>query len=245
MALERLLAHRRVLAIGLWAATAVVALLWIPLTVRQVATWRDDESLWSREIRVHPAFEIGWYSRGVSRLVAGKAADALVDLREARRLGLVSAELSERMADAFAETGAIDSALAGYDAALALEPARTSVQRARAITLLRVGQPDAALRDLDAALAHASPDSAALLGPRGLALERLGRCPEAIAALDRALAADPGDVIALYHRALCRLQLGDAAGAALDLRLALRVDPSFQPARERLTQLEHVRGGRP
>jgi len=245
MGLERLLARRRVLGIALWAATALIAAMWLPLALRQVATWRDDEALWSQEIAVHPAFDIGYLSRGVARLDAGHSAEALDDFRAARRLGLVSAELSERSADAYAQTGAVDSAVTRYDDAIALEPLRTSAYRGRALAHLRAGQPDLTLRDLDAALAHAPADSAALLGPRGLALERLGRHAEAIGTFDRALAADPTDVIALYHRALCRLQLGDAAGAAGDLHLALRVDPGFEPARDRLAELEHLRGGRP
>ncbi len=58
----------------------------------------------------------------------------------------------------------------------------------------------------------------------GVLLCRLGRCAEALAPLDRALALVPGHAGARHHRAYALLQTGDAAGAAREWEsLAVRM----------------------
>jgi len=80
-----------------------------------------------------------------------------------------------------------------------------------------------ALADCDAALAR-SPDDAAILDSRGLALLRLGRDEEAIAAYDKALAKRGTAPTSLYGRAVAEARRGALDKARADLAAALAFD---------------------
>jgi predicted TPR repeat methyltransferase len=131
---------------------------------------------------------------------------ALLQAKALYEAGLAAAEL-ERWAEAVSR----------FDDALALAPGRPSVLAARGSVRQRVGDNEAALHDLDAALAA----DAALFHAwchRGLALAELGALDSALASFERALALDPQHAgAALEHAALlARLGRHDTALTALD-----------------------------
>jgi tetratricopeptide (TPR) repeat protein len=95
---------------------------------------------------------------------------------------------------------------------LALEPGSDRYRNLLARVQLDLGQVDSAL--VNAGLAAASaPGAAEPQTTHAVALIRLGRAAEALSACERALAAEPDDVLALYYRAQCRAMLGDTAQA--------------------------------
>jgi tetratricopeptide (TPR) repeat protein len=74
----------------------------------------------------------------------------------------------------------------------------------------------------ETAFARASeinPDRADSSLQRGIALQKLGKCEEAVAACRRALERDAGLTSAHYYLSICYSELGDAAAAAEHLRL--------------------------
>jgi len=81
-----------------------------------------------------------------------------------------------------------------------------------------------ALAECDAALVL-SPNSPAILDSRGLALLRLDRVDDAIAAYDRALALYSTGASSLYGRAVAEARKGDQAKADRDLAAALKANP--------------------
>jgi tetratricopeptide (TPR) repeat protein len=92
------------------------------------------------------------------------------------------------------------------------------------------GQLDSALASARAveALAPRNPETLVTLAQ---ALMQVGRWNDALAACERALAADSTAALAWYYRAQCRTQLGDTTGARADAaRLeAWRPDAAFGP----------------
>ena len=94
-----------------------------------------------------------------------------------------------------------------FEASLALMPGRVSTLSNLGATLLKLGQPGAALQKLDEALAY---DAAALdaLLHRGAALADLGRHDEALTCIEAALRLQPESVAAAYQRCLMLKQLG-------------------------------------
>jgi tetratricopeptide (TPR) repeat protein len=80
-----------------------------------------------------------------------------------------------------------------------------------------------ALAECNAALVL-SPDSSAILDSRGLALLRLDRLDDAIAAYDRALAIHATGASSLYGRAVAEARKGDQARADRDLAAALKAN---------------------
>lgn len=86
-------------------------------------------------------------------------------------------------------------------------------------------------------LVEREPGDAGLLTGWASALAGLGRTGEALAAFDRALAADPLFVPAYHNRGLFHQQQGRRAEAVADYRRALRYAASYQPSREALERL--------
>ncbi|PHP66955.1 hypothetical protein CSC94_10370 [Zhengella mangrovi] len=74
-------------------------------------------------------------------------------------------------------------------------------------------------------LEKAVPDHAGIAYNKGLVLRRLGRHADAIRAFSHALDLDAGHAKALFERASCLLDLGDAAGAVQGFLAYLKMEP--------------------
>ncbi len=115
----------------------------------------------------------------------------------------------------------------------------------RALVLARDGRLEAALADVEAALA-ALPDDPTLHGTRGNLLLRLGRPAEALAAHDRAVALAPEDPVAYYNRAFSHRAVGAPERAEEDLAAARELSAATPPDRLTVprTPVEDVGRGR-
>lgn len=88
-----------------------------------------------------------------------------------------------------------------------------------------LGQPEAAMRDLDASVKR-KPNDADLLANRGAILNIQERLGPALRDLEAALALDPRNVLALGNRAIVHDKHGEFGLARRDVDLALDIDPS-------------------
>lgn len=98
--------------------------------------------------------------------------------------------------------------------AIALAPERASYWEKRGGYRAALGQLAVSESDFDRAIALA--DRPYLRYSRGLVRCRAGRCADAIADLDLAIAAQPENAQFYRARALARAQAGDASGALVD-----------------------------
>jgi Tfp pilus assembly protein PilF len=230
MGMDRIAARRRWLRVVLWGASAVFALLLFVQTTRQVTTWRDGETLWTRVVQVHPRSGQGYASRGNARLGAGRMTEAVVDLRTALRLGNRSAQLFDGLGSVEGMLGHPDSALVMFDRAIAADAGQGSSYFNRALVKLQLGRLGEVIQDLDRALELVPTMAPRILALRGFTFTQLGEFRAGAAAFDRAIAAGARDADTFSNRGFCRLRLGDRAGAAEDFRQALRLDPGHVPA---------------
>lgn len=102
--------------------------------------------------------------------------------------------------------------------------------------LLDRGLAEDALGIIDRGL-RIAPESADLHFVRGNALVGLDRLPEAAAAYEKALAANPRHAQARFNRAVVHKLTGDLSRARAEAEAALRDDPRFDMARDFLKQL--------
>ncbi len=98
---------------------------------------------------------------------------------------------------------------------LALDPGSVKSRSLLARVQMELGQADSALANA-ALAAKSAPRDPELHVTHAVALLHLGQASEALAACERALAADSTDVLALYYRGQCRAALGDTALATSD-----------------------------
>lgn len=93
----------------------------------------------------------------------------------------------------------------------------------RGVVLVKMGEHEKGMKDLDRAVSLA-PASRNALYNRSLALKTMGRYREALADLDKAIAIHP-DADLFLNRGNVRKRLGDPVGAAEDYRNALALEP--------------------
>ncbi len=121
-------------------------------------------------------------------------------------------------------------ALEAYDRILALiethagDPGHPVVRRNRALALLRLGQPEAALDDVEMALARSPRDLLALMIAGSAQLET-GEDEAAVAAFDAALALAPDEIGALAGRSAALAGLGRHDAALADALDAVSIAP--------------------
>ena len=238
MGLAKLTERRRTPGIALWCASAVFALALVGRTSAQAETWRDDGTLWTRAIEVHPQSDQAYVYRGGYFLREGKLPAARRDYETAERLGNHTAALYTGLGSVYGSLGQADSARVMFDRALELGPGTGRLYYDRGIALAMLGRRDEALRDLDRALALSPGLAITVLGTRGTLRAQMGDYRGAVADLDRVIAAGSAAPAALHARAISRLQTGDSLGAREDLRETLRGDPANAPATTLLRVLD-------
>ncbi|KAA0585186.1 tetratricopeptide repeat protein (plasmid) [Azospirillum oryzae] len=149
-------------------------------------------------------------------------------------------------------TLALDLHLAGrfgeaqelYTRILDAEPEQPDALHYLGVLAGQVGRGEFGLTLIDKALAL-RPEAADIHANRANLLRGLDRLGEAEAGYRRALALRPDFAEAWTDRAFARHSRGDAAAvdaAAELLERALRIEPTLEPAREKLTDLLHARG---
>src|SRR5271165_55919 len=118
-------------------------------------------------------------------------------------------------------------ALASYDRAAQLVPNQAKVWKERGGALRLLDRLTDSLASYERALA-VDPDYYEAHVGRGTALHDLRRLPEALASFDRALAIKPDDATTHLDRAMCRLLIGDLAGAWPDFEWRHDYEPDVR-----------------
>lgn len=122
------------------------------------------------------------------------------------------------------EAGRLTEAQALFQASLALLPDRASTLTNLGATQIQLGKPEAALNNLDRAVALEPGDVDAWCH-RGVALGHLARHDEALTCFDKALASDAGHTVACYHRAITLNLLHRHAQALHGFDTLVRLQP--------------------
>ena len=161
------------------------------------------------------------FSLGRACQLLGRHEEAEHLMRQARALAKSSPEFAEGLANLLQARGRYEDALALYREAVALEPRRTSAKSNLGVLLMKLGHTEAAyplLREV----ADRRPDPTVLTN-LALAERANGRYEAAIALLDRALAAAPGNLDAIAGKAqvLERMGRAEAACALLEPLIAV------------------------
>ncbi|MDW8444359.1 MAG: tetratricopeptide repeat protein [Acetobacteraceae bacterium] len=165
------------------------------------------------------------WRHGVALARAGRAAEALAALEQAAELDPSSPQPDLTRGRLLADLGRPAEALAAFTRALARRPDHTETRLARASLALGQGRFADAVADFDRA-ARERPDLAEPWVGLGMALERTGNIPGAVAAYRNALARAPSDPVALNNLAwLLALGAGDAAEALALARRAADLLP--------------------
>ncbi len=149
------------------------------------------------------------------------------------------------LGDLFFKLGRFKTALRYYSALYHARPASRRVFLRYVETMIRAGDPAQAHRMLQQSWLNRHPHDEQALALDGFAWYRQGRFPTAAATLERALAMNPRDPLALYYHAAAEVRRApaDPTRAIRDLQTLLALVPQDVRARVLLAQLD-VRTGR-
>ena len=138
--------------------------------------------------------------------------------REARSIALMNRGIT------YHDTERYDSAIADFNAVLALDPDYAPAFNRRAMAFRYKPDPDRALPDFDRAIAM-EPNNASYAFNRGNIHLDLGQYDRAIADYDRAIGINPKFAIAYNQRAVAYRRKGDYVRAIADYTASLPLNP--------------------
>ena len=161
---------------------------------------------------------------------------AAAHYRRARDLAPQDARAAAAHAFALATAGERRSAIAAFDAALALRPAWADVHFDRGFLLQAAGEHAAALGAFDAALALDADHDRALYG-KALSLIALGRPDEAVAPLERNTRLQPLSPYGWYQLGRLQHDRGKADKTRAIIARLATFDPAVAAQLERETGL--------
>jgi tetratricopeptide (TPR) repeat protein len=189
-----------------------------------------------RALKARPDLAEAWEQKASTLNFLGRYAE--VEEAAERALALDPALPFTRLirAEARAQRGQFDGAMADYDALVAEFPDLAVIRYQRGYARLLQGEYGQARPDFEQVLAL-DPAFAAAHSGRGLARLRQGNPTGALDDVEEALRLDPDDPEAHYNRALVSLALDRQQQAIDDLRCARDLCMRLRPQRAHLEQL--------
>lgn len=218
------------------AVAAVGALL--VLTVRQSATFRDEETLYRATLATSPESWLAHYNLAVVLEAQGRRDEAVVHLEEAVRLKPDHAKAHTNLAIALLDAGRPEEAREHAERAVRSAPDLPEALVNLGVVLSRTGRPAEAVAPLERAVAlrPASPEALHNLGlalaSLGDALTGAGRDVEAASAFEKALGLRPEDASLHARLAFALVRSGRLDEATAHYEESLRLEPSGPAAAE-------------
>jgi tetratricopeptide (TPR) repeat protein len=229
-------------------AIVCYVILLIFLTRQQVKIWENSESLWTRVIELYPHLERPWRGRGKyyakqsartkNTLVKKQYEEkALLDFREAIKLGTKQADVFEGAGCIYGSNGDHNNALGYFNKAIELKPDKGSVYFNRGLTLSMLNKNQEAIKDYNLALIYAPQKAVEIITNRSNLFLITGRYKEAIADFDYLISVDSKNFLFYYNRAFAKQQTNDVPGAVIDYLKALQLQPDDQMSKLQLQKL--------
>jgi Tfp pilus assembly protein PilF len=197
-------------------------------TVKQIGIWKDGITLWSRAIEIDPIkVDKAYYNRGLIYKNTGRFQEALKDLTQAIRIGIMKfAPGLHRSygcrAAVYTELGYMEEALKDYTQAINLSPTSISYfyYNNRGIVYAKFGRFEEALKDYEHAI-YINPDFPALYYNRGNAYAKLERLEDALRDYTQAINISPiPNSDYYYNRGIVYKKLGHHEEAKKDFMQA-------------------------
>ena len=121
------------------------------LTVQQVRTWKDSETLWTHAAAVEPSF-MAFDNLGSVRMDQSNISGAIENFRLALEMNPNSAKAHNNLGGAYLNLGDWDPAIREFQIALSVNPALASSETGWGFALMKQGRLDEAIAHFERAL---------------------------------------------------------------------------------------------
>jgi tetratricopeptide (TPR) repeat protein len=184
-------------------------------------------------VAAHPGSAAPHNNLGLALWNKGELDAAVVELREAVRLGPNLTRAHSNLGLALRDKGELDAAVAELRVAVRLDPESVLAHNNLGLVLADRGETDAALAEYRMAI-RLDPKYAHAHNNLGSVLHQQGDHDGAIAAYREAIRVDPKYAIAHYNLGNVLDEKGDRDGAIAAYREAIRINPGHAPTRANL-----------
>jgi uncharacterized protein (TIGR02466 family) len=179
--------------------------------------------LFARALDIAPAMLSALINRAAALRTLGRLEESLSDATRASAIAPHSVEARAQIAASLRALGRFGEAEAAYRESLRLDPRRVDVHRDLINMLFESGEGVRAFDAIDAAIAAGGPTS--LMTTKAEAALMTGDVATALAAADRAIAADPGNAAAYGMRARAMRASGEFRAARDAARRSVALAP--------------------
>jgi tetratricopeptide (TPR) repeat protein len=213
------------------------------LTVRQIAVWRESDSLWTRVLEVDPTSSIAHSSMASLLFSRNMIREATAHSLRAVELDPNDAQAHDALGTALARQGRFAEAAQEFQLALVVAPSSDEVENNWGIVTIQQGDIAGAIAHYQRAVAI-NPDNADAQVNWGNALVRMDSLDGAMAHYRAALTIRPDHADAHHNWGVALARAGRYGEAVEQFRQALALNPNHVEARaylERALQLQ--RGG--
>jgi tetratricopeptide (TPR) repeat protein len=221
------------------AALGLLALTWF-----QVATWRDDTTLYRHAIAVVPGNYIAYYNLASALEAQGQTDEAITQLREAVHARPYYVPARAELGQLLASQGHTAQALQELQAAVRLRPDDPDAHYRLGSVLGSLGRAnDAAVQFAETVrLQPNNPDAHYNLA---LALAQQDRLPDAAREFAATIGLRPNDADAHYNLGISLARLGQLDASIEQFNETLRIRPDYSPARQALAQAASMKRSHP
>jgi Tfp pilus assembly protein PilF len=172
--------------------SALILLILVPLSYRQVSYWRNSETLWNHSLAVTEGNYIAHNNLGNYVMHRGRLDEAIPHFQKALEILPSYAEANNNLGYALANKEKWQEAIGYYEKALRTKPDYVKAHNNLGVALAVSGKTDDAIAQFHEAL-RLDPDFADCHANLGHCLLQLGRREEAAAQLRSALRIKPDD----------------------------------------------------
>jgi tetratricopeptide (TPR) repeat protein len=224
------------------ASAAAVALL--TLTWFQVATWRDDISLYRHAIVAVPGNYIAYYNLASALEAQGQTDEAIVQLREAVRVRPYYVPARAELGQLLASQGHADEALQELQTAVRLRPDDPVAHFRLGSVLGSLGRANDAAAEF-AETVRLQPNNPDAHYNLALALAQQSHLPDAAREFAVTVGLRPDDADAHFNLGITLARLGQLDAAIQQFNETLRIRPDYGPARQALDQAASMKQSHP
>ena len=223
---------------------AVILVALMSLSSRQIAVWKNSETLWKHALAVSSESSIAHNNLGEVLLQSNRVEHALEHYYEALRIDPDYVAANSNAGRALQVLGRSDEAISRYRTALDIEPHNAVVHYNYGIALHQQQRWADAIKHFEEAL-RIKPEFAAAHTRCGLSMRALGRTEEAIAHYRKAVKIDPSAIDAWNNLGVALKSQGRDAEALKHYEKVLSIDPSNFEANYNSGVVMLSRGRRP
>ncbi|HLZ54371.1 MAG TPA: tetratricopeptide repeat protein [Verrucomicrobiae bacterium] len=213
---------RQTLIPSLVATAAIIACM--ILTGRQIAWWRDSETLFRHTLAVTNKNILAHIDLGMALCDAGRTDEAIEQYHAALRINPDDSLAHNDLGVALSRQGRLAESISEYRQALQIQPGNADAHRNLGDALSKTGHNAEALTQLQQALALAPEDAATRIA-LGNVLNQLGRPADAIGQYQQAIRLKPGSAEVYNSLGVTLGRLGRREEAVQQLQKAVRLAP--------------------